>query len=81
MSDSATLWTGACQALLSRGLSGSLSRPEYWSGLPCLPPGDLPHPGIKPHLLGLLHWQVGSLPLGLPGKLTASSDGHIVRPQ
>ena len=20
---------------------------EYWSGLPCLPPGDLPHPGIK----------------------------------
>ena len=24
------------------------SRQEYWSGLPCLPPGDLPHPGIKP---------------------------------
>ena len=23
------------------------SRQEYWSGLPCLPPGDLPHPGIK----------------------------------
>ena len=22
------------------------SRQEYWSGLPCLPPGDLPHPGI-----------------------------------
>ena len=21
---------------------------EYWSGLPCPPPGDLPHPGIKP---------------------------------
>ena len=20
---------------------------EYWSGLPCPPPGDLPHPGIK----------------------------------
>ena len=24
------------------------SRQEYWSGLPCLPPGDLPDPGIKP---------------------------------
>ena len=21
---------------------------EYWSGLPCPPPGDLPDPGIKP---------------------------------
>ena len=24
-----------------------LSRQEYWSGLPCPPPGDLPNPGIK----------------------------------
>ena len=24
------------------------SRPEYWSGLPCPPPEDLPNPGIKP---------------------------------
>ena len=23
------------------------SRQEYWSGLPCPPPGDLPDPGIK----------------------------------
>ena len=23
------------------------SRQEYWSGLPCPPPGDLPNPGIK----------------------------------
>ena len=21
---------------------------EYWSGLPCLPPGDLPDPGTEP---------------------------------
>ena len=21
---------------------------RYWSGLPCPPPGDLPHPGIEP---------------------------------
>ena len=25
-----------------------VSRQEYWSGLPCPPPGDLPHPGIEP---------------------------------
>ena len=24
------------------------SRQEYWSGLPCPTPGDLPNPGIKP---------------------------------
>ena len=23
-------------------------RQEYWSGLPCPPPGDLPNPGIEP---------------------------------
>ena len=29
-------------------LSMGYSRQEYWSGLPCLPPGDLPDSGIKP---------------------------------
>ena len=24
------------------------SRQEYWGGLPCPPPGDLPNPGIEP---------------------------------
>jgi len=24
------------------------SRQEYWGGLPCPPPGNLPYPGIKP---------------------------------
>ena len=24
------------------------SKQEYWSGLPCPPPGDLPDPGIEP---------------------------------
>ena len=24
------------------------SRQEYWSGLPCPPPGDLPDPGTEP---------------------------------
>ena len=32
------------QAFLSMGFS----RQEYWSGLPCLPPGYLADPGIKP---------------------------------
>ena len=44
MSDSATPWTVAHQAPLSMGVS----RQEYQSGLPCLPPGDLPDQGIKP---------------------------------
>ena len=26
----------------------AFSRQEYWSGLPCPPPGDLPNPGIEP---------------------------------
>ena len=39
----ATVWTVAHQAPLSLGFS----RQEYWSGLPCPPPGDLPNPGIK----------------------------------
>ena len=39
-----TLLTLACQAPLSL----KFSRQEYWSGLPCPPPGDLPDPGIEP---------------------------------
>ena len=27
------------------------SRQEYWNGLPCLPPGNLPNPGIEPMCL------------------------------
>ena len=54
----------AHQAPLSMGFS----RQEYWSGLPCPSPGDLPDPGIKPTSLCLPHWQVGCLPLAPPGK-------------
>ena len=31
--------------------SMSFSRQEYWSGLPCPPPGDRPNPGIEPESL------------------------------
>ena len=51
----ATPWTVARKALLSMGLS----RQEYWSGLPCPPPGDLPNPRSN---MRLLHWQGDSLP-------------------
>ena len=44
MSDAATLWTIAHQAPLSMGFS----RQEFWSGLLCPLPGDLPDPGIEP---------------------------------
>ena len=33
---------------LSVALSMGFSRQEYWSELPCPPPGDLPDPVIKP---------------------------------
>ena len=42
-------------------LSMGFSRQEYWSGLSCPPPGDLPDPGIEPTSLNLLHWQEASL--------------------
>ena len=55
-----TPWTVAHQAPLSM----RFSRQEYWSGLPCPPPGDLPHPGIKPASPAL---QPESLPLSHQG--------------
>ena len=45
----ATLWTVARQARLSMGFS----RQEYWSGLPCPPPGDRPNLGMEPTSLAL----------------------------
>ena len=55
----ATPWTVAHQPPLSIGFS----REEYWSRLPCPPPGDLTNPGIEPTAL---HWQAGSLSLVPP---------------
>ena len=60
MSDSwARVWIVAHQPPLSMGFS----RQEYWRGLLCPPPGDLPDQGIEPVFLCLLHWQAGSLPV------------------
>ena len=56
----ATLWTVACQASLSMGIS----RQEYWSGLQFPSPEDLPNWGTEPESPAL---QVDSLPFKLQG--------------
>ena len=58
-----TLWTVVWQAPLSMGFS----KQEYWSGLPCPPPGDLPNSGIKPVAPVALALQVDSLLLSHRG--------------
>ena len=57
VSDSATPWTVAHQALLSIGFS----KQKYWSGLPCPALGDLPDPGIEPESPTTPALQVDSL--------------------
>ena len=54
-----TLWTVARQGPLSMGFS----RQEYWNGLPCSPPGDLPDPVIEPSFPVAPTLQAASLPL------------------
>ena len=59
----ATLWTSAgCQASLSM----RCSKQEYWSRLPCPPPGDLPNPGIEPRSPTLQADSSPSEPQGKP---------------
>ena len=43
-------------------------RQEYWRRLPFPSPGDLPDQASNPHLLHLLPWQAGSLPVRYLGK-------------
>ena len=50
------------------------SRQEYWSGLPCLPSGDLPNPGIEPGSPAL---QADSLPPEPPGRQRLGS--HLLQ--
>ena len=44
-------------------LSVGFSRQEYWSGLPCLPPGHLPDPGVQPTPPAAPALQEDALPL------------------
>ena len=52
----------ACQAPLAM----EFSRPEYWSGLPCHPPGDLPNPGFEARSPALQADSSPSEPQGKP---------------
>ena len=68
ISDSQTL---AHQSSLSMGFS----RQEYWSGLPCPPPGNLPNPGVESRSPALQADSLLSEPLGKPpitGKVNLS---------
>ena len=67
-------WTVVHQAPLSMGLS----RQEYWSRLAFPTPGDLPDPGIKPHLLCLLRWPAGSSPLAPPWKPLKRGEKRVI---
>ena len=57
-----TLWTVVHQAPLPMGFS----RQEYWSELPCPPPGDLSNPGTEPRSLTLQVDSLLSEPRGKP---------------
>ena len=48
--------------------SMGFSRQQYWSGLPCSPPGDLPDPEIKPTSPVSPGFQADSSPLSYRGK-------------
>ena len=55
----------------------TFSRQEYWSGLPCPPPGDLPTPGIEPRCPTL---QASSLPAESQGKPKNTGVGSLSSP-
>ena len=57
-------WPVVCQAPLSMGFF----KPQYCSGLPCPPPGNLPNQRIKPKSHISCIKQAGSLPLAPPEK-------------
>ena len=61
---------------LGSSVHGDSSRQEYWSGLPCPPPGDLPNSGIEPRSLAL---QVDSLPSEPPGNPTCCFTHIIIK--
>ena len=67
-----TSWTVARQAPLSMGFS----RQEYWSGLPFLPPGDLPNSKIESVSPVVPSFQANSLLLEPPGKPVLGINHH-----
>ena len=55
------LFTTSWMVALQIPLSVRFSQQEYWSGLPCPPPGELPNPGIEPTFPAASALQMGSL--------------------
>ena len=70
VSDSATSWTVAARLLCPWGFS----RQEYWSALPCPPPGDLSNSGLEPRSPAL---QADSLLSETPEKLMNTGMGSL----
>ena len=58
---------------------GSFSRQEYWSGLPFLPPGDLPNPRIEPMSPASPALAGGFLTTEPPGKLKGDRRTFVQR--
>ena len=67
----ATLWTIAHQLLCPWDSPSK----NTGVGRHCFLQRIFPTQGLNPNLLGLLHWQVDSLPLALPGKPTLLEPG------
>ena len=75
-----TPWTIAHQAPLSM----KFPRQEYWSGLSCPFPGDLPDPGIEPQSFASPALQADSLPLyhlGKPRVLQSLLNTNFIIPE
>ena len=71
-----TLWTIALQAPLSMEFTWH----GYWHGLPCLPPGDHPDPGIELASPVSPALQADSLPLSHWGSPLGYTTGHLNLP-
>ena len=69
VSDFVTPWTVAHQTPLSI----EFFRQEYWSGLPCPPPGDPPNPGIELESPALQADSLLTEPSGKPSPLSVMS--------
>ena len=53
-----------------------ICKPEYWSGLPFPPPGDLPNSAIEPDSPGSLALADGFFTSKTPGKLPTKSNTY-----
>ena len=71
----AILLTVALQAPLTMGFP----RQEYWSGLLCPPPGDLPDPGIEPMSPAAPALQVDSLPMSGQGSSSLGAPNTLLK--